>query len=99
MTTRRIVLATGVATLAAMVAGAAAVGSAPHAACSGKIVCPLTGELICRDQCPRVDPNRSDCPGRVECRVTGALICADRCPLETNAATTVPACCAKRGEL
>ncbi len=37
--------------------------------CPGKIVCPLTGELVCEDQCP-VDEKTSTedlaecCPGR-----------------------------------
>ncbi len=27
-------------------------GSTERADCPGKVVCPLTGELVCRDQCP-----------------------------------------------
>jgi hypothetical protein len=51
------------------------------AACSEKIICPITGKLICRDECPNVDPNRADCPGRIVCPLTGKLVCKDRCPL------------------
>ncbi len=49
--------------MAATITGAAALGAAAGLAtkgqgaaerpdCPGKIVCPLTGELICADQCP-----------------------------------------------
>ncbi|GJQ27816.1 MAG: hypothetical protein HBSAPP02_28480 [Phycisphaerae bacterium] len=61
--------------------------------CPGKIVCPLTGELICRDQCPTVDPNRPDCPGRIECPQTGELICVDKCPLGAKAKSQTKSCC------
>lgn len=68
--------------------------------CPGKIVCPLTGELICRDRCPAVDPERPDCPGRIECPQTGELVCVDRCPLEKAEAAPPAkvgcgACCEK----
>ncbi len=69
----------------------------------GKITCPQTGEIICRDRCPTVDPNRSDCPGRIVCPLTGELVCRDRCPLHKSGTTAeaqqpkVPPCCAKRG--
>jgi hypothetical protein len=67
--------------------------------CPGKIECPLTGELVCRDQCPTVDPNRPDCPGRIICPLTGELICRDRCPLGAGRApqpeeVETPSCCA-----
>ena len=77
--------------------------------CPGKITCPQTGEIICRDKCPTVDPKRPDCPGRIVCPLTGELVCKDRCPgtsatsghrSGTTAETqqpTVPPCCAKRG--
>lgn len=70
--------------------------------CPGKIVCPQTGELICRDRCPTVDPNRPDCPGRITCPQTGEWVCRDRCPLGRKSTTTnppeskVPSCCAKQ---
>ncbi len=41
--------------------------NAERADCPGKIICPITGELVCRDRCPTVDANRGDCPGRIEC--------------------------------
>ena len=71
--------------------------------CPGKITCPQTGEIICRDQCPTVDPNRPDCPGRIVCPLTGELVCKDRCPLDKSGVATeagqakVPPCCAQKG--
>lgn len=95
MLNRRTLVATGAAGLTALLLGAAAApGFTPRAkACPGKIVCPLTGELVCRDQCPRVDLNRADCPGRIECPLTGELVCADRCPVDGQVAAPLPACC------
>lgn len=55
--------------------------------CPGKITCPQTGEIICRDKCPTVDPNRADCPGRIVCPLTGKLVCKDRCPLDKSGTT------------
>ncbi|MFQ5592212.1 MAG: hypothetical protein ACE5HE_13700, partial [Phycisphaerae bacterium] len=71
--------------------------------CPGKITCPQTGEIICRDKCPTVDQNRPDCPGRIVCPLTGKLVCKDRCPVRKSGTTTdaqranVPPCCAKKG--
>lgn len=59
--------------------------------CPGKVVCPLTGEKVCKDLCPltakakETDPKRADCPGQVECPLTGELVCRDKCPV-TDAA-------------
>jgi len=85
-----------------VLAGASALGIGAaaweRADCPGKITCPLTGEVICRDQCPNVDPDRSDCPGRIECPITGELVCVDQCPLGEEpqaAAAGVPSCCQK----
>lgn len=75
-----------------------AAATSERADCPGKIACPLTGEAICRDQCPNVDPDRADCPGRIECPLTGDLVCVDQCPVGTSASTaavTVPSCCLK----
>lgn len=101
MLTRRNLLSAGVTALAATALGASGLAGAsksatPGAACPGKIVCPLTGELICRDQCPRVDLNRADCPGRIECPLTGELVCKDRCPLDGQMAAPLPECCAAK---
>ncbi len=55
--------------------------------CPGKVVCPLTGEEVCKDRCPlaakaqKTDSTRADCPGQVECPLTGELVCLDRCPV------------------
>ena len=72
--------------------------SGERADCPGKVACPLTGEEVCKDQCPLVDANREDCPGKVECPLTGELVCRDECPLgaEGKTAETVeqlPPCC------
>ncbi len=89
--------------LVALVGVVFARASSERSDCPGKIVCPLTGQEICRDKCPTVDPNRADCPGRIVCPLTGKLVCKDRCPLEKNGTTTgtqqakVPPCCAKKG--
>jgi hypothetical protein len=63
--------------------------------CPGKIICPITEEEICKDQCPLLDPARPDCPGKIECPLTGELVCADRCPLgsATPQKDRVPSCC------
>ena len=70
--------------------------SAERPDCPGKIVCPLTGELVCKDRCPARDANRSDCPGQIQCPLTGDLVCRDRCPLNRTEPTTAqdtPPCC------
>lgn len=80
-----------------------------RADCPGKIVCPLSGDEVCKDQCPLIDKNRADCPGRIECPLNGELVCKDQCPLNQNAETNVavienepdttdakPACCINR---
>ena len=69
-----------------------------RADCPGKIVCPQTGELVCRDRCPTVDPDRADCPGRIICPATGEPVCIDRCPLRNSdakplASEAKPSCC------
>ena len=68
-------------------------GSRPD--CPGKIICPISGEVICKDQCPLVDFDRADCPGKIVCPLTGELVCRDRCPLVVDKESTeaVPACC------
>ena len=88
----------GGATLGAVKLAAA---TTERADCPGKIVCPETGKLICRDKCPKIDPHRTDCPGRVVCPLTGKLVCKDRCPLSdtatknTTARDAKPSCCRK----
>ena len=93
--------------VAAVVGGAVAYSlafaSTQRADCPGKVICPLTGEEVCKDQCPLLDPQRADCPGKIVCPRTGELVCRDECPLagatdspkrdDDNAATN---CCAKR---
>ena len=70
-------------------------GTAQRADCPGRILCPLTSEAVCRDECPLRDANRPDCPGKIECPMTGELVCADECPLAAAQADDagVPACC------
>ena len=82
--------------LAAASALGLAAATSERADCPGKITCPLTGEVICRDQCPNIDPDRPDCPGRIECPLTGELVCVDQCPLGAGKArqeALVPPCC------
>ncbi len=73
---------------------------ADRADCPGRITCPLTGELVCEDECPvdaagdqaaqpvaalPTDPARADCPGLITCPLTGELICEDECEANTAA--------------
>lgn len=60
--------------------------------CPGKVLCPITGEVVCKNQCPLIDPDRSDCPGKVECPLTGELVCRDECPLGLTSAVGKPSC-------
>ncbi len=97
-----ILTAVGLAGLVAVTSMVLAQTRGERPDCPGKIVCPQTGELVCRDKCPTIDPNRPDCPGRIVCPLTGKLVCKDRCPLGNNdsaaqkAESTVPSCCAKK---
>ena len=88
----------GVVTLGAV---KLAVATTERADCPGKIVCPETGKLICRDKCPTIDRNRPDCRGRVVCPLTGQLVCKDRCPAgdatTKNADTQAKPSCWRRG--
>lgn len=104
MLTRKATLIASLTALGALAAGAAGFANASKVtatnnACPGKIVCPLTGELVCRDECPRLDANRADCPGRIECPLTGELVCADRCPAQAEKEATPPTCCAEKAAL
>jgi len=75
-----------------------AAASSERSDCPGKIVCPITGKLVCKDRCPAPDTNRADCPGRIVCPLTGKLVCKDRCPLHKSSdgnAADKPSCCSK----
>ncbi len=89
----------GVVTFGAVKLATANTGRAD---CPGKIVCPETGELICRDQCSMIDQNRPDCPGQIVCPKTGELVCKDRCPVGDaalmNADTKVERSCCRTGK-
>lgn len=66
--------------------------------CPGTVTCPITGEQVCKDQCPLIEANRADCPGKIECPLTGEFVCRDECPLsesttETKAGSDLPPCC------
>ena len=95
---RRLVALVGAVTLGGLGLAAA---SSERPDCPGKIVCPITGKLVCKDQCPARDANRPDCPGQIVCPLTGQLVCKDRCPLhesrDNNAAgsSEKPSCCSK----
>ncbi len=71
--------------------------SGGRAECPGKIICPITGEEICKDQCPLVAADRPDCPGKIECPLTDQPVCRDRCPVSKDRAKTdkAPSCCQK----
>lgn len=100
ITTKLSLLSLGGLVLVAASALGIAAASSERADCPGKITCPLTGDVICRDQCPNIDPNRPDCPGRIECPLTGELICVDQCPANAKSVASksddVPACCQKK---
>lgn len=67
-----------------------------RADCPGKVICPITGEEVCKDQCPLLDSQRADCPGKIECPLTGELVCRDECPLAGTIQgdeAAKPACC------
>jgi len=91
-------------TAAVLTAAACAYGFSQadeQSACPGRLVCPLTGEEVCKDECPLVDASRSDCPGRIECPLTSELVCRDRCALaSTNSSASIeaepPLCCRNR---
>ena len=93
------VIAAGFVGLASLAGLTAANSDRPD--CPGKIVCPLTGKLVCKDQCPARDANRVDCPGQIVCPLTGQLVCKDRCPANgANAANSdakAPCSCCKKG--
>lgn len=86
----------GVASLAGLAAA-----NSDRADCPGKIVCPLTGKLVCKDLCPARDASRPDCPGQIVCPLTGQLVCKDRCPANganaANSDATAPCSCCKNG--
>ena len=67
--------------LGGVVAYSLAFASTQRADCPGTVICPLTGEEVCKDQCPLLDPQRADCPGKIECPLTDELVCRDECPL------------------
>ena len=76
-----------------VVAYSLAFASTQRADCPGTVICPLTGEEVCKDQCPLLDPQRADCPGKIECPLTGELVCRDECPLADATKAAEPACC------
>ena len=98
MTTKPVLLTLGALTLLGLGGLVFARASPDRPDCPGKIECPLTGELVCRDQCPVVDPSREDCPGRIRCPLTGELVCKDRCPVlgqDTKSNEQRAPCCQK----
>ena len=75
--------------------------NAQRSDCPGKIVCPLTGEEVCKDRCPAIDPTRSDCPGKIICPISGEPVCKDKCPLSQSIEKkkAVPSCCQNKNKL
>ncbi|MCH7686229.1 MAG: hypothetical protein IH899_06055 [Planctomycetes bacterium] len=80
---------------ATVVAYGVTLGSNGRTDCPGTITCPLTGEEVCKDRCPLLDPARSDCPGKIVCTIDGELVCRDECPLgeASTKASALPPCC------
>lgn len=72
--------------------------SAVRSDCPGTILCPITGEEICKDRCPLAEANRADCPGKIICPLTGEPVCSDQCPLvqPDDRTVAVPSCCRGR---
>ena len=70
--------------LGAIVAVAGAATGFHRSDCPGKVVCPLTGNEVCRDKCPLADEARGDCPGKIECPIDGQSVCRDKCPLANS---------------
>lgn len=87
-----------VAALSGFVAYPLVFASTETSDCPGKVVCPVTGEEVCKDRCPLLDAERSDCPGKVECPLDAELVCRDECPLEMASARkdAAPSCCQNR---
>jgi hypothetical protein len=85
----------GLALAGGILAFGTAFAGAGRTDCPGKIVCPITGEEVCKDKCPLIDPSRLDCPGKIECPLTGELVCRDRCPLgqDSQPQRDIPSCC------
>lgn len=81
--------ALAVVALSGLLAYPLAVAGTQRGDCPGTIVCPLTGNEVCKDQCPlsakKTDSTRADCPGQIECPLTGELICRDKCPAAATA--------------
>ncbi len=57
--------------------------SPERADCPGKITCPLTGELVCKDRCPL--------------GAEGVTEPASEAASKTTEAAKTPSCCAKEG--
>ncbi len=96
---KRVLLSlTAVAVVGLIVAAAGATAGFQRSDCPGKIICPLTGDEVCKDQCPLADAARDDCPGKIECPIDGSLVCRDQCPLasvENGATQPQRSCCRK----
>ena len=92
---RKMAMVLGLAAIAVVGVAAypLAFASVETSSCPGKVVCPLTGDEVCKDRCPLIDQQRADCPGKVECPLTGELVCSDECPLGLASAVSKPSCC------
>ena len=89
---------TAAAVVGLVVAVAGAAAGLHQNECPGKVICPLTGVEVCKDECPLAGATRDNCPGKIECPLDGDLVCRDQCPLENakNGVTrTEHACCRK----
>ncbi len=58
--------------------------------CPGKVVCPLTGELVCKDRCPLGTPTTAG--------AAGADCAADGTSTDSASASTLPPCCQQKNQ-
>ena len=89
---------TAVAVVGLIVAAAGAAAGLQRTDCPGKVICPLTGDEVCKDQCPLADAARDDCPGKIACPIDGDFVCRDQCPLgnaENGVTLLQRSCCRK----
>lgn len=65
---------------------------------SATVECPLTGEEVCKDQCPLEAGNQACCSGKGEPHLSGKSCCAGKSELgcegeAVSAENNAPACC------
>lgn len=89
---------TAFAVVGLIVAVAGAAAGLQRSDCPGKVNCPLTGDEVCKDQCPVGNLTQENCPDRIDCPLTGDAVCRDLCPVGKAENETILAkrsCCPK----